>query len=143
MTQLAEAASAEPVVTPGVPRQTVAGPAQVSGVGLHRGEPCTLTFRPAAPGSGVRFRRTDRPGTPEIAAAVANAVASERRTVLGQGDDALDTVEHVLAAVAALGLLLTTGGFTPDLLSLVIGGGAGLAAKQSLESTRKQFRGTP
>lgn len=46
------------------------------------------------------------------------------------------------SAVALLGLLLTTGGFTPDLLGLVIGGGAGLVAKQSLDTTRKQFRGS-
>ncbi len=47
------------------------------------------------------------------------------------------------AAVALLGLLLTSGGLTPDILGLVLGGGAGLVAKQSLDSTRKQFRGTP
>jgi hypothetical protein len=47
------------------------------------------------------------------------------------------------AAVALLGLLLTTGGLTPDILGIILGGGAGLAAKQSLDSTRKQFRGIP
>jgi len=47
------------------------------------------------------------------------------------------------AAVALLGLLLTSGGFTPDLLGLLIGGGAGIAAKQALDTTRKQFRGIP
>jgi hypothetical protein len=47
------------------------------------------------------------------------------------------------AAVALLGLLLTSGGFTPDVLGLILGGGAGLAAKQSLDTTRKQFRGIP
>ena len=86
------------------PRRTVAGTASVTGVGLHLGEPCTLTFRPATPGSGVVFRRTDRPGMPEVAALAEHAVASERRTVIGRGDDALHTVEHVLAAVGALGV---------------------------------------
>lgn len=47
------------------------------------------------------------------------------------------------AAMALLGLLLTSGGLTPDILGLLIGGGAGLAAKQSLDGTRKQFRGIP
>ena len=47
------------------------------------------------------------------------------------------------AAVALLGLLLTTGGLTPDILGIILGGGAGIAAKQSLDSTRKQFRGIP
>lgn len=48
------------------------------------------------------------------------------------------------AAVALLGLLLTTSTtLTPDILGLLLGGGAGLAAKQSLDGTRKQFRGIP
>jgi UDP-3-O-[3-hydroxymyristoyl] N-acetylglucosamine deacetylase/3-hydroxyacyl-[acyl-carrier-protein] dehydratase len=83
-------------------RRTIAAPTTVSGVGLHLGAACTLTFRPAEPGRGLVFRRLDRPGTPEIPVHVAHAVASERRTVLGQGEDALHTVEHVLSAVAAL-----------------------------------------
>jgi hypothetical protein len=45
------------------------------------------------------------------------------------------------AAAALVGLLLTTGGLVPDVLGLVIGGGAGIAAKQALDGTRKQFRG--
>lgn len=46
------------------------------------------------------------------------------------------------AAVAALGLLITaTGGVPMDVIGLVIGGGAGIYAKQALDSTRKQFRG--
>ncbi len=100
-------------------RRTVAGRATRSGVGLHLGEPCTLVFRPAAAGSGVRFRRTDRPGAPEIRAHADLAVASERRTVLGEGDDAVHTVEHVLAAVAALGvddLLIEMDGPEPPIL---------------------------
>jgi UDP-3-O-[3-hydroxymyristoyl] N-acetylglucosamine deacetylase/3-hydroxyacyl-[acyl-carrier-protein] dehydratase len=85
-------------------RRTVAGTAVRTGVGLHLGEPCTLTFRPAVARSGLRFRRVDRPGTPEIRVHASAAVASERRTVLGAGDDAVHTVEHVLAAVVALGV---------------------------------------
>jgi hypothetical protein len=45
------------------------------------------------------------------------------------------------ALIAALGLLLTTGGVFPDVLGLILGGGAGVAAKQSLDATRNQFRG--
>jgi hypothetical protein len=45
------------------------------------------------------------------------------------------------AAVALVGLLLTTGGLVPDVLGLLIGGGAGIAAKQGLDTTRKQLRG--
>lgn len=46
------------------------------------------------------------------------------------------------SAVALLGLLLTSGGLTPDILGLLIGGGAGIAARQQLGSTQRQFRGS-
>ncbi len=83
-------------------RRTIARPVTLSGVGLHLGRPCTLTFEPAAPGTGVRFRRTDLPTAPETPAHVRVAIAAERRTQLGEGPGALHTVEHVLAAVAGL-----------------------------------------
>ncbi|MGZ8411440.1 MAG: bifunctional UDP-3-O-[3-hydroxymyristoyl] N-acetylglucosamine deacetylase/3-hydroxyacyl-ACP dehydratase [Gemmatirosa sp.] len=83
-------------------RRTIARATTVAGVGLHLGVQCTLTFRPGAPGKGIVFQRVDRPGRPEIAVHVAQAVASERRTVIGHGEDALHTVEHVLSAVAGL-----------------------------------------
>jgi UDP-3-O-[3-hydroxymyristoyl] N-acetylglucosamine deacetylase/3-hydroxyacyl-[acyl-carrier-protein] dehydratase len=85
-------------------RRTIAAPASLSGVGLHLGRLCSLRFVPAEPGMGVRFRRTDVPGHPETRAHVSVAVAAERRTQLGEGDAALHTVEHVLAAVAGLGI---------------------------------------
>jgi UDP-3-O-[3-hydroxymyristoyl] N-acetylglucosamine deacetylase/3-hydroxyacyl-[acyl-carrier-protein] dehydratase len=82
------------------PRRTIATSTTLEGVGLHLGVPCRLTFKPATPGYGIRFVRTDRPGTPVIPAVVEHAVLTERRTQLGTGDDAIHTVEHVLAAVA-------------------------------------------
>ena len=85
-------------------RRTIAAAVEVRGVGLHLGQACTLTFRPAAVGSGRRFRRMDLPGHPETAAHVSAAIAAERRTQLGSGEGALHTVEHVLAAVAGLGI---------------------------------------
>jgi UDP-3-O-[3-hydroxymyristoyl] N-acetylglucosamine deacetylase/3-hydroxyacyl-[acyl-carrier-protein] dehydratase len=73
-------------------------------VGLHLGKRCELTFRPAASGAGIVFRRTDLPGTPSINARVEEVTATERRTQLGSGKAAIHTVEHVLSAVAALEL---------------------------------------
>lgn len=47
----------------------------------------------------------------------------------------------ITAAVAALGLLFTAGGNIPiDVLGLLVGGGAGVMAKQQLEATRERFR---
>ncbi len=82
-------------------RQTIAEAVTLEGVGLHLGVPCRLTFRPAAPGDGIRFVRTDLAGAPAVRAHVSVAVETERRTQLGDGEGALHTVEHVLAAVAA------------------------------------------
>jgi UDP-3-O-[3-hydroxymyristoyl] N-acetylglucosamine deacetylase/3-hydroxyacyl-[acyl-carrier-protein] dehydratase len=75
------------------------------GVGLHSGVPAHIEFRPAAPGTGVRFIRTDLPGQPEIPVAPRYARADMdqmRRTILKNGDAEVHTVEHVLAAVAGL-----------------------------------------
>lgn len=83
-------------------RATIGAPVTVEGVGLHLGHPCRLTFRPAPSGSGRGFVRVDRPGRPRIPALASVAVLAERRTQLGTGADALHTVEHVLAALAAL-----------------------------------------
>ena len=85
-------------------RRTIASAASLSGVGLHMGRTCSLRFVPAEPGVGIRFRRTDVAGHPETRAHVSVAVAAERRTQLGEGDAALHTVEHVLAAVVGLGI---------------------------------------
>jgi UDP-3-O-[3-hydroxymyristoyl] N-acetylglucosamine deacetylase/3-hydroxyacyl-[acyl-carrier-protein] dehydratase len=84
------------------PRRTLKSRAELSGVGLHYGVECRLAFVPASPGSGVRFRRMDLDGAPETPAHIDHAVATERRTQLGEGERGLHTVEHVLAAVAGL-----------------------------------------
>ena len=70
------------------------------GRGLHTGHDTTITFCPAEAGQGVGFRRVDLPGAPRIPASLDAVHEVDRRTVLGQGDATIDTVEHVLAAVA-------------------------------------------
>jgi UDP-3-O-[3-hydroxymyristoyl] N-acetylglucosamine deacetylase/3-hydroxyacyl-[acyl-carrier-protein] dehydratase len=80
-------------------RRTIAREAAIDGVGLHLGRACRLVFRPAASGSGITFVRLDRGGR-RVRATADVAVLAERRTQLGEGDDALHTVEHVLAAVS-------------------------------------------
>lgn len=87
-----------------MPRRTLAGPATVSGVGLHTGALTTVTCRPAAPGAGIAFRRTDLEGQPVIPARLDQVEATERRTAIGHGGTTIHTVEHLLAAVGALGL---------------------------------------
>jgi len=83
-------------------RHSIGGAVSLQGIGLHLGRECTLTFHPAAPGSGIVFRRTDLPGAPAVLARAEHAVLTERHTQLGSGEEAVHTVEHVLAAIAAL-----------------------------------------
>jgi len=85
-----------------VARRTIQRTVALSGAGLHTGAVVTVTFRPAPAGRRVVFRRTDLPDTPEIAARLEEVEATDRRTVLGHGAQAIHTVEHVLAAVGAL-----------------------------------------
>lgn len=87
-----------------MPRRTVGATASVQGIGLHTGCPARLTCRPGRGGQGIVFRRADLPGRPEIPARLEAVRATERRTGLGAGEATVETVEHVLAAVLALGL---------------------------------------
>jgi len=63
-----------------------------------------MTFLPAAPNSGIRFRRVDLEGKPEIEARVENVVENNRSTTLAKGNTRVHTVEHVLATFAGYGI---------------------------------------
>jgi UDP-3-O-[3-hydroxymyristoyl] N-acetylglucosamine deacetylase len=64
----------------------------------------TLRLLPARPDSGVVFVRTDLPDKPVIPARADNVVDTELATTLGAGDVRIHTVEHLLAALAGLGI---------------------------------------
>jgi UDP-3-O-[3-hydroxymyristoyl] N-acetylglucosamine deacetylase/3-hydroxyacyl-[acyl-carrier-protein] dehydratase len=85
-------------------QQTLSRPASYSGVGLHNGNRVTMTFIPAPPNSGIRFRRVDLEGKPEIEARVENVVENNRSTTLAKGNTRVHTVEHVLATFAGYGI---------------------------------------
>jgi len=63
-----------------------------------------MTFLPAAPNTGVRFRRVDLEGKPEIEARVENVAETNRSTTLAKGNTKVHTVEHVLATFAGYGI---------------------------------------
>ncbi|HSG47799.1 MAG TPA: UDP-3-O-acyl-N-acetylglucosamine deacetylase [Longimicrobiales bacterium] len=73
----------------------------LDGIGVHSGEASTLTFRPAAAGTGIRFRRVDLDGSPEVPADLDHVAGTELGTSLSEGDVTVLTVEHVLAGLAA------------------------------------------
>ncbi len=85
-------------------QQTLKNPASFSGIGLHSGNRVNMTILPAPANSGVRFRRVDLDGKPEIEARVENVSETNRSTTLAKGNVKVHTVEHVLAALAGYGI---------------------------------------
>jgi len=83
-------------------QRTIAKPVTVSGIGIHTGTECTMTFKPAPENYGIRFIRVDLGGNPEIPAIVENVVDVSRGTTIAVGEAKVHTVEHVLAAVYGL-----------------------------------------
>jgi UDP-3-O-acyl N-acetylglucosamine deacetylase len=103
------ASPSRPTLTP---RRTLARAApEVTGIGLFTSAPSRVTIRPSAgqggdPG-GIVFRRTDLGGMPSIPATIDNVVSEQRRTVLatpGPSPVRVETVEHILSALAGLGV---------------------------------------
>ena len=81
-------------------QQTLNRSVEFSGTGLHGGNRVNMTFLPAPANSGIRFRRVDLEGKPEIEARVENVSETNRSTTLAKGNIKIQTVEHVLAAFA-------------------------------------------
>ena len=63
-----------------------------------------MTFFPAPPNTGIRFRRVDLEGQPEIEAQVKKVVENNRSTTLAKGNTRIHTVEQVLATFAGFGI---------------------------------------
>lgn len=85
-------------------QRTIARPARVDGIGYWSGRSVRVEFHPAPAGSGLAFVRTDLPDQPRIPATVAHRTEADRRTNLCEGSATVDMVEHVLAALAGLGI---------------------------------------
>lgn len=89
-------------------QRTIAKPASFTGIGLHSGEACTVTCRPAPPDTGMVFIRTDVAGNPSITAHPSRLCQRMRRTALAATVNGIEvevhTTEHFLAACTGLGL---------------------------------------
>lgn len=77
---------------------------RATGVGLHTGEKVYLTLRPAAVDTGIVFRRVDLDEPVEIRATPENVGDTRLSTTLMNGDVRVSTVEHLLSAMAGLGI---------------------------------------
>ncbi|MEI7729215.1 MAG: UDP-3-O-acyl-N-acetylglucosamine deacetylase [Verrucomicrobiota bacterium] len=85
-------------------QQTLRNAVSFSGIGLHSGNKVSMTFLPAPANSGIRFRRVDLDGKPEIEAKVDQVADTTRSTTVSKGNAKIHTVEHVLAAFAGCGV---------------------------------------
>ncbi|MGD8319820.1 MAG: bifunctional UDP-3-O-[3-hydroxymyristoyl] N-acetylglucosamine deacetylase/3-hydroxyacyl-ACP dehydratase [Gemmatimonadota bacterium] len=82
-------------------QRTVAKEITLDGIGVHSGESASLTFHPAGVDHGVRFRRADVDGEPEIPATLDHVVRTDLGTTLGLEGVEVLTVEHLMAALAS------------------------------------------
>jgi UDP-3-O-[3-hydroxymyristoyl] N-acetylglucosamine deacetylase len=85
-------------------QRTLKNSIRATGIGLHTGKKVLMTLRPAAPDSGIVFRRTDLPGSADIPAHAENVGETTLGTTLVRGDAKVSTVEHLLSALAGLGI---------------------------------------
>jgi UDP-3-O-[3-hydroxymyristoyl] N-acetylglucosamine deacetylase len=87
-----------------IKQRTLKNVIRATGIGLHTGEKVYLTLRPAAPDTGVVFRRVDLDTPVEIKATAENVGDTTLSTTLTNGDIRVSTVEHLLSAMAGLGI---------------------------------------
>ena len=87
-----------------VGQRTLKNSIRATGVGLHTGTKIFMTLRPAEPDTGIVFRRVDLPGSPEVRAFAKNVGETMLGTTLVMGEAKVSTVEHLLSAIAGLGI---------------------------------------
>ena len=85
-------------------QRTLRNTIRATGVGLHSGEKVFLTLRPAPVDTGIVFRRTDLDPPVEIPARAENVGDTTLSTTLIRDDVRVSTVEHLLSAMAGLGI---------------------------------------
>ncbi len=87
-----------------IKQRTLKNAIRATGVGLHTGEKIYLTLRPAPPDSGIVFRRVDLRPPVEIRAHPENVGDTRLSTTLTSDGASVSTVEHLLSAIAGLGI---------------------------------------
>ena len=85
-------------------QRTIKNLVKTTGVGLHSGRRVELTLRPAAPGTGVVFHRVDLPEVVDLPAIASMVKDTRMASVLQEGNVRVSTVEHLMSALAGLGV---------------------------------------
>jgi len=87
-----------------IKQRTLKNTIRATGIGLHSGEKVYLTLKPAPVDTGIVFVRTDLEPAVEIKAKAVNVGDTTLSTTLSNGDVKVSTVEHLLSAMAGLGI---------------------------------------
>ena len=85
-------------------QRTIAKKFSVTGIGIHSGKKVTMTLHPAEADTGIQFQRTDIPNAPILRATATTVGATENNTTIGEGQNAVHTVEHLLSAFYGFGI---------------------------------------
>ncbi len=89
-------------------QRTIERPVTLKGIGLHTGNDVEVVFKPAGADTGIIFVRTDMAGSPEIKAGVEQlrlpSSSSPRCSTIGSDTVQVQTIEHIMAALAGLGI---------------------------------------
>ena len=89
---------------PMLKQRTLKSLTRAVGVGLHSGQRVELTLRPAAPNTGIVFRRVDLPVPVDIPISAAAVTDTRMATTASSGNAKVATVEHLMSACAGLGI---------------------------------------
>jgi UDP-3-O-[3-hydroxymyristoyl] N-acetylglucosamine deacetylase len=85
-------------------QRTLKNSIRATGIGLHTGRKVLLLLRPAPPNTGIVFRRVDLEPAVDIPARATNVTETTLGTTLAVGSAGVSTVEHLLSAMAGLGI---------------------------------------
>ncbi|RID98523.1 UDP-3-O-acyl-N-acetylglucosamine deacetylase [Simplicispira hankyongi] len=87
-----------------LPQRTIKALTRAVGVGLHSGQRVELTLRPAAPDTGIVFRRIDLPQPVDIPVSAESVTDTRLASTIGVGAAKVHTVEHLMSACSGLGI---------------------------------------
>ncbi len=85
-------------------QRTLKNVIRATGVGIHTGDKVYMTLRPAAPNTGIVFRRVDLDPVADIRAHALNVGDTSMNTSIAEGGAKVSTVEHLMSAFAGMGV---------------------------------------
>lgn len=85
-------------------QKTIKNNISTKGMGLHSGRDISVSLKTAPAGHGIKFKRSDLVSAPVIAALPENVTSTTLATTIGHGENRISTVEHLMAALASMGV---------------------------------------